>query len=163
MTIDGELLSRYKKLLETTDLQRSYQEFIRFFRCLRTELEQQLPDYKFQGEAVTNTMDYSYFSFTHPQLRAHGLKFVVVFVHASFQLEIWISGYNRKFQSFWSKQLDLHLPFIPSADPSHTDYIARIPIPADVCACDTVLPAAIETIGKCASFRAPYLTSPSKG
>lgn len=31
VTIDGKLLSRYKNLLETTDLQRSYQEFIRFF------------------------------------------------------------------------------------------------------------------------------------
>ena len=70
-------------------------------------MEDQLPDYKFQSDIVASAMDYSYFSFTQPQLRANGLKFVVVFVHASFQLEIWISGYNRKFQSFWSKQLDI--------------------------------------------------------
>lgn len=163
VTIDGKLLSRYKNLLETTDLQRSYQEFIRFFRCLRTELEDQLPDYKFQSDIVASAMDYSYFSFTQPQLRANGLKFVVVFVHASFQLEIWISGYNRNFQSFWSKQLDIPFPFIPSVDPSHTDYIARIPVAADVCACDTVLPAVKDTLEKCVAFLAPYLTALPEG
>lgn len=162
MNIDSELLSRYKNLLETTDLQRSYQEFIRFFRLLRRELEDHLPDYKFQSDIVASTMDYSYFSFTHPQMRSRGLKFVVVFVHASFRLEIWISGYNRKFQSFWSKQLDIHFPFIPSDAPSRTDYIARIPVPADVCVCDTVLPAVKDTIEKCAAFLAPYLTTPPK-
>lgn len=49
MEFDSTLLDTYRTLLQTTDLQRAYQEFIRLFRYLRSELERQLPDCRFQG------------------------------------------------------------------------------------------------------------------
>lgn len=44
MTFDRTLLDAYRTLLQTTNLQRAYQEFVRLFRYLRIELERQLPD-----------------------------------------------------------------------------------------------------------------------
>ena len=98
MTFDGELLASYRALLQHTDLQKAYQEFVRLFRYLRVQLEKQLPGYTFQGGIVENAMDYAYFQFTDPRLRAAGLKIVIVFVHRDFQLEVWLSGVNRKAQ-----------------------------------------------------------------
>ena len=39
MTFDSSLLETYRTLLNTTPLQQSYQEFVRLFRYLRSELE----------------------------------------------------------------------------------------------------------------------------
>ena len=66
MTFDGELLASYRALLQHTDLQKAYQEFVRLFRYLRVQLEKQLPGYTFQGGIVENAMDYAYFQFTDP-------------------------------------------------------------------------------------------------
>ena len=49
MNFDPTLLDTYRTLLQTTDLQRTYQEFIRLFRFLRNELERQLPDFCFRA------------------------------------------------------------------------------------------------------------------
>ena len=109
MTFNSALLNRYRTLLQTTDLQMAYQEFIRFFRYLRTELEKQMPDCKFQGGIVENAMEYAYFSLTNDCLRTEGLKIVVAFVHKTFQLEVWISGVNRKVQCSWKEKLEISL------------------------------------------------------
>lgn len=39
MTFDRELLASYKALLQRTNLQKAYQEFVRLFRYLRVQLE----------------------------------------------------------------------------------------------------------------------------
>ena len=59
MTFDGELLASYRALLQHTDLQKAYQEFVRLFRYLRVQLEKQLPGYTFQGGIVESAMDYA--------------------------------------------------------------------------------------------------------
>ena len=46
MNFDPTLLETYRTLLQTTDLQKAYQEFIRLFRFLRNELERQMPDFR---------------------------------------------------------------------------------------------------------------------
>lgn len=158
MIFDSALLTAYKTLLQTTNLQQAYQEFIRFFRYLRIELEKQLPDCKFQGGIVENAMDYAYFSFTNELWKAHGLKIVVAFVHNTFQLEVWISGYNRKAQCHWAERLPASFPFITSADPAHTDYIVRVPVKADLAAGDAAVYAVKGAVERCMDFLAPYLT-----
>ena len=70
MQFDQALLETYRTLLQTTNLQKAYQEWLRMFRYLRTALEQQLPEYRFQGSVSENGMDYAYFSFTSPLLRS---------------------------------------------------------------------------------------------
>lgn len=49
MNFDPTLLETYRTLLQTTDLQKAYQEFIRLFRFLRNELERQMPDFRFRA------------------------------------------------------------------------------------------------------------------
>ncbi len=84
MNFDKNLLMTYKKLIQTTELERSYQEFLRLFRFLRVELEKELPDYRFQGNIVENGMDYSYFQFTNDTLKKKGLKIAVTSIHRNF-------------------------------------------------------------------------------
>lgn len=77
MNFNPALLDTYRTLLQTTDLQKAYQEFIRLFRFLRNDLERQMPDFRFQNSITENAMDYANFSFTNPALKEKGLKLVV--------------------------------------------------------------------------------------
>ena len=61
MQFDQTLLETYRTLLQTTNLRKAYQEWLRMFRYLRTALEQQLPEYRFQGSVSENGMDYAVF------------------------------------------------------------------------------------------------------
>lgn len=129
MDFDKNLLMTYKKLVQTTELVKSYQEFLRLFRFLRVELEKEMPDYRFQGNIVENGMDYSYFQFTNDTLKKKGLKIAVTFVHRDFQFEVWLSGFNRKFQCRYYELLkDTKQPFFLTEDPNRSDYILRIPL-----------------------------------
>ncbi|RHO56120.1 hypothetical protein DW094_05715 [Ruminococcaceae bacterium AM07-15] len=133
MHFDPHLLETYRTLLQTTDLQRAYQEFIRLFRFLRSELERQLPDFRFQSGIAENAMDYAYFSFTNPDLKEKGLKLVVAFVHQNFQLEVWLSGVNRTVQGRWAEHWSTCLlPIELTKDPDHTDFIVRWPVETDL-------------------------------
>lgn len=133
MNFDRSLLESYRTLLQTTDLQPAYQEFIRMFRWLRTELERQMPDCRFQGGVCENAMEYAYFSFSPPQLRENGLKLVVAFVHRSFRLEVWLSGMNRAAQCRWARQLPVCPPPMEiAADPARCDWLVRFPAGADL-------------------------------
>ena len=133
MQFDQALLETYRTLLQTTNLQKAYQEWLRMFRYLRTALEQQLPEYRFQGSISENGMDYAYFSFTGPLLKEQGLKLVAVFVPERFQLEMWLSGVNRAAQSRWTARLS-HCPppMKQSENPARTDYLVRLPVEADL-------------------------------
>ena len=129
MNFDKNLLMTYKKLIQTTELERSYQEFLRLFRFLRVELEKELGNYRFQGNIIENGMDYSYFQFTNDRLKKKGLKIAVTFVHRNFQFEVWLSGFNRKIQCDYYELLkDTRQPFSLTEDPKRSDYILRIPL-----------------------------------
>jgi len=129
MNFDKNLLMTYKKLIQTTELERSYQEFLRLFRFLRVELEKELGDYRFQGNIIENGMDYSYFQFTNDRLKKKGLKIAVTFVHRNFQFEVWLSGFNRKIQcNYYELLKDTRQPFSLTEDPKRSDYILRIPL-----------------------------------
>lgn len=132
MKFDSTLLETYRALLQTTDLQEAYQELIRMFRFLRNALEQQMPDFRFQGNIMENAMNYAYFSFADPRLKEKGLKLVVAFVHKNFQLEVWLSGFNRAIQCRWAERLMCQLPMELTQDPKCTDYVVRLPVEADL-------------------------------
>lgn len=133
MNFDVDLLSEYKELLQTTNLRESYQEFIKLFRYIRLSLEKSMPEYKVQGNIVENGMDYSYFLFTNKNLKEKGLKMAVVFVHSNFQFEVWLSGYNRNYQS---KYYDLlkgkNISFELTDNPTRKDYILRVTLEESV-------------------------------
>lgn len=133
MHFDPALLKTYRTLLQTTDLQKAYQEFIRLFRFLRTELERQLPDFRFQSGITENAMDYAYFSFTDPGLKEKGLKLVVAFDHRRFRLEAWLSGVNRTAQCRWVEHWrDCPPPMELTTDPNHTDFVVRLPVETEL-------------------------------
>lgn len=133
MNFDPALLETYRTLLQTTNLQKAYQEFIRLFRFLRNELERQLPDFRFQSGITENAMDYAYFSFTNPDLKEKGLKLVVAFDHKNFRLEVWLSGANRTTQCRWAERWRAcSLPMELTQDPNHTDFVVRLPVETDL-------------------------------
>lgn len=149
------LLNAYRDLLLTTNLQEAYQEFIRLFRYLRSTLERQLPDYRFQSSISENAMEYAYFSFTNSMLKEMRLKLSVVFVHKTFQLEVWLSGVNRTIQCIWTEHegtIKCSLPMEAAADPSHCDYIVRLPVQADLSQGDAVTASVREAIEKMIQF-----------
>lgn len=116
----------YKKLLQTTNLQKGYQEFLKFFRTLRTYLQKELPEYSFTGTIVENNMDYSYFQFSNDALKAKGLKIVIAFIHSEFTYQIWLSGLNREIQCKYYKEFtEKNHPYALTDNPSKTDYIIR--------------------------------------
>ena len=127
MHFDPALLETYRTLLQTTDLQKAYQEFVRLFRFLKNELERQLPNFRFQSNITENAMDYAYFSFTNPALKEKGLKLVVAFDHRNFRLEVWLSGVNRTAQCRWVERWNACPPPMElTPDPNHTDFVVRL-------------------------------------
>ena len=133
MNFAPALLETYRTLLQTTDLQKAYQEFIRLFRFLRNELERQMPDFRFQSSITENAMDYAYFSLTNPALKEKGLKLVVAFDHKNFRLEVWLSGVNRTAKCRWAEQWRACPPPMElTQDPNHTDFVVRLPLETDL-------------------------------
>jgi hypothetical protein len=127
--INGEYINEYQRLLQTTNLQKGYQEFIRFFRNLRTYLQKELPEYTFTGNIVENNMDYSYFQFANEDLKSKGLKIVIVFVHAEFSYQIWLSGLNREAQrKHYDYLKDKSHHYTLTANPNKTDFILKMPL-----------------------------------
>ena len=84
ITINTNYIEEYKKIIQTTNLQKGYQEIIKFFRYLRNYLQKEMNDFYFTGNIVENNMDYSYFQFTNENLKKKGLKIVFVFLHKEF-------------------------------------------------------------------------------
>ena len=126
MRINPNYINEYEELIKTTNLQKGYQEFIKFFRGLRTYLAGNMSEYKFTGNIVENNMDYSYFQFNDVKLQSKGLKFVVAFTHNIFEYEIWLSGLNRKTQINYHRKLsNVKHPYTMSPDPSRFDYILK--------------------------------------
>lgn len=125
-------LGEYKRLIQTTGLQKGYQEFVSLFRAMRTFMENEMPAFRFTGNIVENNMDYSYFQFTDDALKADGLKIVIAFVHRDFEFQIWLSGVNRKTQCEWHALLSkTDHPYMLSDNPGGTDYILRAALAPD--------------------------------
>lgn len=149
MKFDPALLETYRTLLQTTDLQKAYQEFIRLFRFLRNELERQLPDFRFQNSVTENAMDYAYFSFINPGLKEKSLKLVVAFDHKRFRLEVWLSGVNRAAQCRWAACWKVCPPPMElTSNPNQTDFVVRLPVEADLSDGEKIVAAVKEAAGQ---------------
>lgn len=141
LDFNKDLLDEYKRFIQTTNLEKAYQEFISLFRYVRIQLEKQLQEYHFQGNIVENAMDYSYFQFTNENLKQHGLKIAVVFAHREFRFEVWLSGFNRKTQCKYYNMLKSHTTSFELTDePNRTDFILRSAVEnADISKADHVV------------------------
>lgn len=124
--INSKYINDYKNIVQTTNLQNGYQEFIKFFRYLRTYLEKEMNNYDFTNNIVENNMDYSYFQFTNQNLKSRNLKIVIAFIHKEFKYEIWLSGINRKVQlNYFEFLKEKSLLYILTNNPNKTDYILK--------------------------------------
>ena len=121
--INTNYIEEYKKIIQTTNLQKGYQEIIKFFRYLRNYLQKEMNDFYFTGNIVENNMDYSYFQFTNEKLKKKGLKIVFVFLHKEFKYQIWLSGVNRQAQVKCFNTYKNNNKYNLSPNPNKTDYI----------------------------------------
>ena len=126
MKINKDYINDYKDIIKTTNLQKGYQEFIKFFRYLKIYLEKELNNYYFTGNIVENNMDYSYFQFTNKELKSRGLKIVIAFIHQDFNYEVWLSGINRNIQNKYYNEVQNKLQkYVITSNPNRTDYIIK--------------------------------------
>ena len=137
MNFNKEYLATYKTLIQTTELQKGYQEFIKLFRFLRVELEKELAGFQFSGNIQENNMDFAYFQLVSDELKAKGIKIQIVFVHKVFRFEIWASGYNRKIQcDYYEKLKNRVLPYALNDNPNRVDYILKLAVDDNIDLCD---------------------------
>jgi hypothetical protein len=126
MNINGNYINDYKNAIQNTNLQVGYQEFIKFFRYLRTYLEKEMKEYIFTSNIVENGMDYSYFQFTNAKMKSKGLKIVIVFVHKEFNYQVWLSGINRGIQiKYYEVLKKTKNQYTLTSNPDKTDYILK--------------------------------------
>lgn len=126
MRFEQGLFREYKRIIETTNVQKCYQQILKLIRNISSELEKEMPEYTFMGRVVENQMDFSYFQATRKSLKEAGLKIQVVFVHNTCEFEVWISGYNRKIQCSYYEQLHhTECPFAVCASPERNDFIIK--------------------------------------
>lgn len=126
MTFEQNVFSEYKKIIETTAIQKCYHQVIQLIKYVSSELENKMPEYTFMGRIVENHMDFSYFQITREGLKEQGLKIQIVFIHATCEFEVWISGYNREIQcNYYKKLCDSECPFQICSDPQKNDFIIK--------------------------------------
>lgn len=126
MPFEQDLFKEYKRIMETTNVQKCYQQIIKLIKYISSELEKEMPEYTFMGRVVENQMDVSYFQATRKSLKESGLKVQIVFVHKTCEFEVWISGYNRKIQCSYHKKLcNSECPFEVCPDPERNDFIIK--------------------------------------
>lgn len=127
------MLLQYKKLVQTTNIQESYQEIIKFIKWIRSTLATQMDDYDFTNKVVENQMDISYFQATNKTLKEKGLKIQVVFIHKSCLFEVWMSGYNRAIQCKYNGRLaSIKCPYERCENPERNDFIVKIPVKKNI-------------------------------
>jgi len=72
-----------------------------YFEDLRLHLKKKHPNY-FLSSVHYGLMDYTYFYFFPKSLKRQGLKIVILFIHDTFTLQIWLAGYNKNVQAkYW--------------------------------------------------------------
>lgn len=126
MSFDQSLFREYKRIMETTNVKKCYQQILKFIRYVSAELEKEMPEYTFMGRVVENQMDFSYFQATRKNLKEAGLKIQVVFMHSTCEFEVWISGYNRKSQcSYYERLRHTECPFEVCSNPERNDFIIK--------------------------------------
>ncbi|MFH2040373.1 MAG: hypothetical protein ABIJ65_13160 [Chloroflexota bacterium] len=99
-----ENMTEYKKQLEKGTIQAAYKGLMEYLRRLRTYLYNKYPDHNVSG-IYYGYMDMTYFSFIPKSLKNEKLKIAIVFLHETFQFEVWLAGFNKQVQQEYWKLL----------------------------------------------------------
>lgn len=97
-----EYMDEYKKQLKKGAIKKAYKGLMEYIMDLRTYFNKQYPDYFVSGSLYYGYMDMTYFSFFPESFKQRKLKVAIVFIHDTFQFEVWLAGYNKQVQSrYW--------------------------------------------------------------
>jgi hypothetical protein len=91
-------MADYREQLQKGSIQVAYRGLMDYMQSLRTYFQKIHPDYDVPGSVYFGYMDMTYFAIFPPALKDRKLKIAVVFLHAAFRFEVWLSGANRKVQ-----------------------------------------------------------------
>ena len=104
-----ESMHEYRKQLMKGAIQEAYRGLMVYFNALRVYLKKKYPDYFVSGSVYYGYMDMTYFSFYPKSFKPRKLKIAIVFVHDTFNFEVWLAGNNRVVQTkYWKlfRELD---------------------------------------------------------
>lgn len=126
MNCDYNKLKEYSRLVKETAIVEAYQEFIKLFKYIRTEVSKSNKEHRV-SMIVENRMDFAYFQLTNKELKEKGCKVQVVYIHKEGIFEVWVSGYNRKIQEEYYQILkELDWKYKLNHHPSRIDYIYKV-------------------------------------
>ena len=92
MKTNHQLIKIYKNLIQTTQIQTSYQYIIEIIHNLYLTLKKDLNTYQFSHKVIENHMNFSYFQLTNPQLKKQGLKIQIIFILSIRSMVIWLQS-----------------------------------------------------------------------
>jgi hypothetical protein len=113
-----EYIAEYRKQLKKGDIKEAYRGLMKYIMDLRVHLKNKYPDYFLSGSIYHGYMDMTYFSFFPKSLKLRKLKIAIVFVHSTFQFEVWLVGYNKQVQiKYWKlfKEINWNKYSIPTS------------------------------------------------
>lgn len=99
----NESMIEYRKQLERGMIKVAYKGLMAYFMDLRMHFKNKFPEYVVSSNIYYGYMDMTYFSCFPKSLKSRNLKFAIVFLHQSFQFEVWLAGYNKQIQiKYWN-------------------------------------------------------------
>ena len=97
-----ESMNEYRKQVEKGSIKAAYKGLMEYIMDLRTHFANKYPDHFISGTIYYGYMDMTYFAFFPKSVKDRNLKIAIVFVHDTFQFEVWLTGYNKMVQSsYW--------------------------------------------------------------
>ena len=94
----NDSIKEYTRQLQLGEIQTAYKGIMSFMSGLKTHLESRHPDHALSG-LYFGYMEMTYFAFTPLELKQHGLKIAIVYLHEQNRFEVWLGGANRKVQA----------------------------------------------------------------
>ena len=73
MQFEQDLFKEYKRIMETTNLQKRYQQILKLIRYISSKLEKEMPEYMFMCRVVEHQIAFSYFEASTKSLIEAGL------------------------------------------------------------------------------------------
>jgi hypothetical protein len=122
-----QYLPEYRKQLAKGDIKEAYSGLMKYFDDFRLHLKQKYPDY-FLSDVHYGCMDYTYFYFFPKTLKHRNLKIMLLFIHETFEFQVWLAGYNKQVQAkYWKllKENNWNKTTLASTT-KNIDYIAEI-------------------------------------
>jgi hypothetical protein len=95
-------MTEYKKQLGKGVIQDAYKGLMEYILGLRTYFKNKYPHHYVSSSIYYGTLDMTYFSFIPESFKQRDLKVAIVFVHKTFNFEVWLAGVNKQVQhKYW--------------------------------------------------------------